>query len=165
MARPKGSKNNHNGNGHASVVENTADVNDVVITETEKVEPKKKPLTPHSWENAYKMQEAPNSLKPLFEAGDNPLDLLMRSIIGNAGTDEYRLMIALHEENTKAREVGDLDGQIEVSHILAMLPSLQGEARKQYVSAIIGQFFNSDEIQREGFSSRLKKMAFGDKEK
>jgi len=121
----------------------------------------KKPMTPHSWDNAFHSQETVNSLKPLFEAGENPIDLLMRSIIGGTGSDEYIQMVALGEEMSKCREVGDTDGEAEVRDLFAMMPSLQGKGREQYVSAIIGQFYQSQNENRESKITRFAKYGFG----
>jgi hypothetical protein len=136
--------NGGNGNGHTDAS---------VATDT------RRPLAPHSWDSAYHQQDQPSSLKPLFEAGDNPIDLLMRSILGNLGTDEYILMVALAEEMSKCREVGDTEGEKEVRDMFAMMPSIKGQAREQYVSAIIGEFYHSAVKKEGGFSNKLHDLA------
>ncbi len=153
-------------NGHSKVketIETSANGHGTgeQLTETEVVTTTPKPMLRHSWEVAMNAQEGVNSLKPLFEAGENPIDLLMRSIIGNMGSDEYILMVALSEEMAKCRELGDEVGEMEVRDLFAMMPSLQGRGREQYVSAIIGQFYKTQEGIKESRLHRIARNGFG----
>jgi len=107
-------------------------------------------------ENVYRTEgQQTNSAKPLIESGEVPLDLLMRTIIGGIGTDEYRLLVALNTELSKAEKVGSQKVINEVRNQLAMLPSLQGQSRNQYVSALIGQV-DRDLAREQGKRGRLE---------
>lgn len=158
MAKPKsnGKKDPENLKETEPVDETSGDGNTSASSEP------KRTFGPHSWDNAYRSQETVNNLKPLFEAGDNPLDLLMRSILAGLHTEEYVLVVALCEELSKCREVSDTIGEQEVRDILAMLPSTKGQAREQLVRAITGGYFGEKgKSEGDTLTAKLKRAALG----
>jgi hypothetical protein len=116
-------------------------------------------ITPHSWDNAFKSSETPNSLRYVVEAGDNPEDLLMRTFLPSRKTDSYRLAVAFATAMRKCREAGDTEGEKEFRDILALLPSMDGRSREQLVSSLIGQIVNNARYQAGGFMENLKNKA------
>ena len=116
-----------------------------------------------SLDNAYQSQQGVNSLKYIVEAGENPLDLLMRSILPSKPKRSYALVIAFATILSKAEETGNTRIKTEVNYILSMLPSMDGQSRDQLVSALTG-YINSGMAasdNNKGISSSLRKAFQG----
>jgi hypothetical protein len=119
----------------------------------------KPPEIAHSWDNAYKSIESPNSLKYVVEAGENPEDLLMRTFIPAHPTDAYRKVVAFATAMRKCREAGDTEGEKEFRDILAMLPSMDGGSRRDLVASLIGYIGNNVKNSPGNFMENIKNKA------
>jgi len=116
-----------------------------------------------SFDNAFQAQQGVNSLKYIVETGENPLDLLMRSILPSKPKKSYALVIAFARILSKAEETHNERIKSEVKYILSMLPSMDGESREQLVSALTG-YINSGAAahdNKNGISSSLRRAFQG----
>lgn len=100
----------------------------------------KKPELKTSFDHAYNQMQQPSSVRPLIESGDDPHDLLMRTIIPGKKDDSYRSAVAIAIYLRKCREAGDTAGEEEMRDIMALLPSMNGQSRNQLVTALVGAF-------------------------
>lgn len=140
------------------VIENTEDlIVEDPETSDEGSGKKSHEMKKHSFDNAFGQMQAPNSLKYVVEAGDNPLDLLMRTIIPDRKSDSYRTVIAFATAMRKCREAEDKDGLAELRDILAMLPSMGGKSREQLVSSLIGYATDTNNND-DGIGGKVKKQ-------
>ena len=144
-------------------LENTEELQLSQDTETNGDGNKPHEMLKSSFDNAFQAQQGVNSLKYIVETGENPLDLLMRSILPSKVKRSYALVIAFATILSKADETGNERIKSEVKYILAMLPSMDGESRTQLVSALTG-YINSGGLvndNKNGISSSLKRAFQG----
>ena len=151
-ARKSKSVVNNNGNGHKDLVET-----DIVVTDEEIESKPRKTLLKTSFENAFTRVSGTNSLDLLAKAGDDPLDLLMRSKI-----PDWRTLTSYAILWRKCIECEFDAGVNEIRNMLAMAPSVGGISREQVVRAIVGDFStNKGSLDGEGLEKRLRRAAFG----
>ena len=144
-------------------LENTEELQVSQDTETNGDGNKPHEMLKSSFDNAFQAQQGVNSLKYIVETGENPLDLLMRSILPSKRKGSWALVIAFATILSKADETKNERIKAEVKYILSMAPSMDGESRTQLVSALTG-YINSGGLvndNKNGVSSSLRKAFQG----
>lgn len=155
------SDNNGNGHGTPGAVEATIPETAPKQGATPAIPPKQKRVYKSSFDRAFTQTEGTNSLKLLGEAGENPIDLLMRTILPSKTTDAYAKVVAFGILLGKCEARGYTRGINQIRNMFGLLPSMDGRSREQLTQAIGGyEDRKQQESGGQSLSSRLREQAF-----
>lgn len=147
---------NNNGNGHqtTNVLEN---YNPNVMDITEKNSNSR--LEQFNLENAMRQSEGFTALKQYIEPGDDIYSLLLRSDIDFSNGDNYRWLVSISVEQTKAIKAGREDQfKREVMLILAGMPAFKGKRMTLLTDAVIGMHRTENQEKDRSLKSKISSM-------